>query len=72
MTTLAETYLRKGDDAVAEMETETDPFLRRMWDKVADHWHELAERVDRQGVSEADLWESPQPPLTKPKSHAAH
>lgn len=56
MNTLSEMYLRKGEEAVAATETEKSAFLRYMWDKVADHWHELAERVDRQDAAGIDLF----------------
>ncbi len=58
--TLAEVYLRKGDEAVSAMEAEKDPFLRHMWDKVADHWHTLAERVDRQQSAGVGPYPEPQ------------
>jgi len=48
MTSIADQYRRKGDEAsLAEMDAD-DPFVCRMYAKIARHWHELAERAERE------------------------
>ena len=48
MTSIADEYRGKAHEAeVMELETH-DPFLRRAYSKVARHWRELADRVDRE------------------------
>jgi hypothetical protein len=48
MTSLADEYLRRAQEAHV-METESqDPFMRRTYGKMARHWLELAERVRRE------------------------
>ena len=47
MTSIAE-YRGKAHEAhVTELETH-DPFLRRSYSKLARHWNELADRVERE------------------------
>jgi hypothetical protein len=61
MGTLADQYRRKADEAtLAEMDAE-NPFTRRVFSKVAAHWHELADRVERQEAA-ADIGEALQHP----------
>jgi hypothetical protein len=48
MTSLADEYMGKAQEA-RRMEVESqDPFMRRTYAKLARHWHELAERVQRE------------------------
>ena len=54
MMTDADEYRRKGDEAtLAEMDSEI-PFVRQMYAKVANHWYELANQVERQQAAAAD------------------
>ena len=49
---LTDQYRRKADEAtLAEMDAE-NPFSRRVFSKIAAHWHELADRVERQEAAE--------------------
>jgi hypothetical protein len=60
MGTLADQYRRKADEAtLAEMDAE-NPFSRRVFSKIAAHWHELADRVEHQKAA-ADTGEPLQP-----------
>ena len=62
MMTLSDEYRRKGDEAtLAEMDSE-NPFVRQMYAKLAHHWHELAERVERQQAAAVDSPEPAEPP----------
>ena len=47
MGTLAETYRRKGDEAAIQGAHARDPFIHRMSLTIADHWHTLADRIER-------------------------
>ena len=48
MTSITDEFRGKAQEAqVMELETH-DPFLRRAYSKVARHWRELADRVDRE------------------------
>jgi hypothetical protein len=48
MTSLADEYLKRAQEAhVMERESQ-DPFMRPTYGKIARHWLELAERVRRQ------------------------
>jgi hypothetical protein len=61
MDTLADQYRRKGDESkLAEMEADI-PFMRQVLSKIAAHWHELADRVERQETA-VDLLTGEAPP----------
>jgi hypothetical protein len=45
MRTLAETYRGKGEEAALLALENPDPFIRQTYGKIADHWHELAARL---------------------------
>jgi hypothetical protein len=48
MNSLANEYRGKAHEAhVTELETH-DPFLRRAYSKLARHWNEVADRVERE------------------------
>jgi phage shock protein A len=48
MPSIADEYRGKAHEAqVTELETH-DPFLRRSYAKLAAHWNELADRVERE------------------------
>ena len=48
MPSIADEYRGKAHEAqVTELETH-DPFLRRSYAKLAGHWNELADRVERE------------------------
>jgi hypothetical protein len=47
-------YLRKGDEATLAGTDAANPFVRQMYAKIAHHWHELAERVERQRAAPDD------------------
>ena len=48
MPSIADEYRGKAHEAqVTELET-LDPFLRRSYSKLAGHWNELADRVERE------------------------
>ena len=48
MTSITDEFRGKAQEAqVMELETH-DPFLRRAYSKLARHWSELADRVDRE------------------------
>jgi hypothetical protein len=48
MPSIADEYRGKAQEAqVTELETH-DPFLRRSYSKLARHWNELADRVERE------------------------
>jgi hypothetical protein len=48
MGTLADQYRRKGDESkLAEIEADI-PLMRHVFSKIAAHWHELADRVERE------------------------
>jgi hypothetical protein len=54
MTSLADEYTAKAEEAlVMEVEAQ-DPFIRRTYAKLARHWHELAERVRREEAAAAE------------------
>ncbi len=44
----AEEYLRKGDEATLAKMDSANPFVRHIYSKIAQHWHELAERIERE------------------------
>jgi hypothetical protein len=59
MGTLADLYRLKGDEAtLAEMEAD-HPLTRHILSKVAAHWHELADRVERQEAAADSVGELP-------------
>ena len=48
MPSIVDVYRRKALEAhTAEVEAQ-DPFLRRSYSKLAGHWNELADRVERE------------------------
>jgi len=48
MPSIVDEYRGKAHEAnVTELETH-DPFLRRSYSKLASHWNELADRVERE------------------------
>jgi len=48
MASMVDEYRGKAHEAhVTELETH-DPFLRRSYSKLARHWNELADRVERE------------------------
>ena len=48
MNSIADEYRGKAQEAqVTELETH-DPFMRRAYSKLARHWNELADRVERE------------------------
>ena len=61
MTSLADQYRRKGDEAsLAEMDSD-NPFMRRTYAKIARHWHELAERSEREEATAVNPVQSASP-----------
>ena len=62
MSSLAEQYRRKADDAADAAGTAENYFMQRMQTKIATHWRDLAERVERQAASGADPVSSIKPP----------
>ena len=60
MTSIAE-YRGKAHEAhVTELETH-DPFLRRSYSKLARHWNELADRVEREENRRIPQWAARSP-----------
>jgi hypothetical protein len=59
---LAHLYRLKGDEANLAVIDADHPLTRHILSKVAAHWHELADRVERQETA-ADTGETLQPPL---------
>ena len=58
----ADQYRRKRDDEATLARTASEnPFVCQMHVKLAYHWHELAERVERQQAAAADHPEPPEP-----------
>jgi hypothetical protein len=47
MRTLAEIYRQKGEEASLQASEDSSPFIRQMSAKISDHWHKLAERLER-------------------------
>jgi hypothetical protein len=62
--TEADDYRRKGDEATLAAMDSDNRFVRQMYARLAHHWHELAERVERQQAAAADYPESPSQPTT--------
>jgi hypothetical protein len=48
MLTLAETYRQKGEEASLQAREDSGPFTRQTYEKIADHWHELADRIEQE------------------------
>lgn len=51
MRTLAETYREKGEEASLQALDDPDPFTRQTYTKIAGHWHELADRLEREDAN---------------------
>ena len=51
MRTLAETYRGKGEEAALLALENPDPFTRQTYGKIADHWHELADRLEQEDAN---------------------
>jgi hypothetical protein len=66
LSSLAEQYRRKADDAAASSSTAENYFMQRMQTKIATHWRDLAERVERQAASGADPVSSIKPSAEAP------
>ena len=58
MTSLADEYMRKAQEAFVMEAEAQDPFMQRTYAKLARHWHELAERVRREEASASENIES--------------
>jgi hypothetical protein len=55
MTSIADEYRGRAHEAqVMELETH-DPFLRRSYSKLARHWNELANRLEREETAASHL-----------------
>ena len=54
MTSLADEYIGKAQEAFVMEAEAQDPFMRQTYAKLAGHWHELAERVEREEQPKAD------------------
>ncbi len=62
MSSLAEQYRQKAQDAASAASEAENYFLQRMHTKIAAHWRDLAERVDRQASVGADPVSNITPP----------